>query len=291
MNSVTVLMSTYNGEAYLRAQVESVLAQEDVDVRLLIRDDGSLDDTKSVLLSFEGDMRVSVILGEHLGYARSFWSLLCMAGGTDYYAFCDQDDIWLPWKLANAVHSIEPFDCPALSTGNVLRADANGNQIGGEVFPIHGPLTLAQSLEKSILPGCTFVFNEEARKKLACYSGAMESHDWVTYIIITALGEVSYVSKPGMLYRLHGDNTLGVDGWWQLQMKRLRRLLKPSKRIRSRMAGDILSTYRDELGHEQISVLSSLAFYNKNFVSRIRLAFDKRFAGFAFKVHALLGRL
>lgn len=289
MHSVTVLMSTYNGEKYLRQQIDSILSQRNVKVRLLVRDDGSTDTTLSILDTY-GD-RIDTIRGDNLGYARSFWTLLQLAGGTEYYAFSDQDDIWLPEKLSRAVTSIENIEAPALSTGNVLKVNEKGDLQAGEVFPIHGPLTLAQALQRSILPGCTFVFNESARNLLARYDGVMESHDWLAYIVITALGEVSYVDKPGMMYRVHGSNAIGVDSWLQLQEKRLLRLLHPSLRIRSRVANDVLTTYREILGTEQAKTLACLANYRDSAASRFHLISDKDFPGFAFKVYALLGRL
>jgi glycosyltransferase involved in cell wall biosynthesis len=289
MHSVTVLMSTYNGEHYIRQQIDSILEQRGVKVKLLVRDDGSTDSTLSILDDYQND--ITVIKGENIGYARSFWTLLRMASGTEYYAFSDQDDIWLPEKLSRSVESIEHICGPALSTGNVRRANAQGAPIGGEVFPAHGPLTLAQALQKSILPGCTFVFNEESRILLTRYSGAMESHDWLSYIIITALGHVVYVDEPGMLYRLHGDNALGVDSWLSLTAKRIKRLFKPSSKIRSRIAKDVLTTYGNLMSQDDRQTISLLANYSDSLSSKYRLISDGRFHGIAFKIYALLGRL
>lgn len=289
MHSVTVLMSTYNGEHFLRQQIDSILGQRGVEVKLLIRDDGSNDGTLSILDTYHDG--ITVIRGENIGYARSFWTLLRAACGTEYYAFSDQDDIWLPEKLYRSVESIEHISGPALSTGNVRKADAQGTPIGGEAFPIHGPLTLAQALQKSILPGCTFVFNEEARDILARYNGAMESHDWLSYIVITALGRVVYVDEPGMLYRLHGDNALGVDSWLSLTVKRIKRLFKPSSKIRSRVAKGVLTTYGNLMSQVDRQTISLLASYSDSFSSKYRLISDGRFHGIAFKINALLGRL
>jgi glycosyltransferase involved in cell wall biosynthesis len=289
MHSVTVLMSTYNGEKYVEQQIDSILSQQDVDIKLLVRDDGSTDATLSILNKY-GD-RINIIRGENLGYAKSFWTLLRIARGTEYYAFSDQDDIWLPEKLFRSIASIENIKGPSLATGNVLRVDEKNNLQRGELFPIHGPLTLAQALQKSILPGCTFVFNESARALLARYDGVMESHDWLAYIVITALGQVSYVDEPGMLYRIHSNNAIGVDGWAQLQEKRFQRLLRPSLRIRSRVANDVLLTYEDILGSKEAETLAILACYRDSVANRIRLIFDQRFPGLAFKIYALLGRL
>lgn len=289
MNSVTVLMSTYNGGRYLRQQIDSILDQQGVRVRLLVRDDGSVDDTLDILNDYKDSIKV--MPGENIGYAKSFWSLLQMADGTDYYAFSDQDDIWLADKLRNSIDSIRGLDGPALSTGSVIRANSEGVPMEGDPFPTHGPLTLPQALQKSILPGCTFVFNEAARRILAQYNGTMESHDWLAYIVMTALGKVTYVNEPGMLYRLHNDNAVGADGWLLVQLKRLERLFRPSGHVRSSVARDVLTTYWNELDEESRATISELAHYSDSFENCVRLVSDRRFPGTAFRVYALLGRL
>lgn len=89
---VTVLMSSYNGEEYIREQIESVLSQENVNVNLLIRDEGSTDSTVDILKNYEDD-RISYYVGENFGAARSFFELIYDCSlDSDYYALCDQDD-------------------------------------------------------------------------------------------------------------------------------------------------------------------------------------------------------
>ena len=98
--SVCVLMSTYNGEQFIREQLESICSQNGVNVTLLIRDDGSKDNTLSILKSFEEKIPMRVITdGENLGPGNSFMELVYQAGDFDFYAFSDQDDIWKNNKL------------------------------------------------------------------------------------------------------------------------------------------------------------------------------------------------
>ena len=103
MVTVLVLMSTYNGEAYLTEQVESILKQADVNVKLLVRDDGSTDNTLRILNKYATEEKLDYITGKNINWMHSFWTLVNMAHGADYYAFADQDDIWFPDKLARAV--------------------------------------------------------------------------------------------------------------------------------------------------------------------------------------------
>lgn len=101
--SVQVVMSTYNGEKYLKEQIDSILSQEGVDVRLYIRDDGSSDRTTDILASYQEHKNVKIEKGNNLGFAKSFLTALDECDEADYYAFSDQDDVWEKDKLSTAI--------------------------------------------------------------------------------------------------------------------------------------------------------------------------------------------
>ena len=107
---VCVLISTYNGERFLEEQIASIIAQKGVEVDILVRDDGSSDMTCSLLERWQKEGKLKWYKGENLGFARSFMNLLKTASGYDYYAFCDQDDIWLEDKLQRAVTALEKIE-------------------------------------------------------------------------------------------------------------------------------------------------------------------------------------
>ena len=92
MKKVTVLLSTYNGEKFIKHQIQSLLAQRGVDLQIVIRDDGSTDETIRILKSFNNNKIKIIKSNENLGPAKSFINLLNIVGDSDYYAFCDQDD-------------------------------------------------------------------------------------------------------------------------------------------------------------------------------------------------------
>ena len=91
MKKVQVLLSTYNGEKYLKEQLDSIIAQKGVDVHILARDDGSKDDTIKIL---EGYENIDIIKGSNIGVCKSFFELINKSGEYDYYSFADQDDVW-----------------------------------------------------------------------------------------------------------------------------------------------------------------------------------------------------
>ena len=108
MTTVQVLLSSYNGEKYIREQLDSILAQEGVNIQLLIRDDGSTDGTNSILTEYEQRCdNISVIYGINVGVIQSFFLLLEQAGSYPYIALADQDDVWLKQKLKRAIEKIK----------------------------------------------------------------------------------------------------------------------------------------------------------------------------------------
>ena len=107
---VLVLMSTYNGEQYLQQQIDSIITQKNVDVELLVRDDGSTDKTIDILKDYQQKGLLSYYAGENLKPQLSFLHLLRHAPECKYYAFADQDDVWLEDKLSSGIEAICSHD-------------------------------------------------------------------------------------------------------------------------------------------------------------------------------------
>ena len=105
---IYIVMSTYNGEKVIRPQIDSILAQTWQNWKLVIRDDGSTDQTRSILEEYQAsDGRIQIIYGENVGFSRSFFMALAACGEDGYYAFSDQDDIWKPEKLQRSVRWLQ----------------------------------------------------------------------------------------------------------------------------------------------------------------------------------------
>lgn len=162
---VTVLMSMSNGEPFLDTQVRSVLSQENMNASLIVRDDGSSDSSVGLVsaLAAEYPGRIELICGEdNLGPAESFLQLAVRPAGTsEWYAFCDQDDVWLPDKLARAVEMLQRSDSGEgqLYTSVTTICDESLNVIGKNTFP-GLRLTVGAEFARHRLAGHTMVFNE-----------------------------------------------------------------------------------------------------------------------------------
>ena len=216
---VQVLMSAYNGQRYIREQIESILAQKGVEVSLLIRDDGSTDRTIEVIEGIDSD-RIRVIRGANIGYKASFITLLTGAeAGYDYYAFSDQDDVWLEDKLITAIRAMEAADGPSAYCSNPVYVNEGLEAIStchsnlddlpdGRVDPRWVIATGLYGL------GCTFVWNREMMVLLQKGIGEVSefpfAHDNYVSVAAPLLGTLVKDREGKILYRQHEKNTSGT---------------------------------------------------------------------------------
>ena len=144
---VAVLMSTYNGEKYLKQQIDSILNQRgDFQLDLLIRDDGSNDNTISILEEYTQTNKIHYYIGNNLGPAYSFLDLLINSHNYDFYAFADQDDYWMPNKISVAISNLSNIKGPALYFANAELVDSNLNSVGRNVYKKTSTIAVAKIL-------------------------------------------------------------------------------------------------------------------------------------------------
>ena len=217
MYSVLVLMSTYNGESYLEEQIDSILSQEGVEVHILIRDDGSVDNTCNILDDYaERHSNIKVIKAENVGFVKSFSVLVKMASINekpfDYYAFSDQDDVWFSNKLLKACSKLSLLNegIPNLFTSNskLLYSDGRNQELFHPVLPI---FTRGNALVFATEQGCSMTFNRKALDVYKAHEPIISYHDRWMYLICLYLGTVSYEHAPLFYYRIHGNNTLAKE--------------------------------------------------------------------------------
>jgi len=230
--TVTILLCTLNGERFLAEQLASLERQTFKNWRLVASDDGSSDRTKSILQAFRGSFepgRVRIVDGPRRGAPENFLFLACGKNlASEYYAFCDQDDVWEADKLSRAIDVLEQADpgVPALYGSRTSLIDENGRATGfSPLFP-RTP-TFRSALVQSIAGGNTMVFNQAARELLA-FCGAdvnIPSHDWWLYQVTSACGgQVHYDTYPSVRYRQHAQNVIGSNAGFAARMRRMRML-------------------------------------------------------------------
>jgi glycosyltransferase involved in cell wall biosynthesis len=212
-------MATFNGEKFLTEQLDSLQAQAVTSWHLYVSDDGSTDATLDIIHRYQskwGTEKIQYRLGPQKGFAQNFLSLACDPSiKADFYAFCDQDDVWLPEKLSVAIeHIINKSSSGQLYAygGRTIYTDENLKQTGMSPLFVF-PRTFRNALIQSIAGGNTMVFNQ-ATKTLLESVGMVPSpsHDWWLYQLVTGAGGVMYYDpKPYIFYRQHEKSLVGSN--------------------------------------------------------------------------------
>lgn len=240
LKSVDVLLATYNGEKYVQQQIFSILNQDyHGRVRLLIRDDGSTDDTLAVISKIE-DERV-VLIRDHLGGlgpANNFKELMKRVKA-DYILFSDQDDVWMSDKISKLVsYAEEKFtDAPSLLYCNSHVVDENLNKIGMTTYSSPMRCISIDSLFflNGGVQGCAMLFNRKLNDVSLSYDGYWFMHDQVVSFVAACFGSVYCLDEKLQLYRQHGNNVLGFSSRSLLQkivIDRSRSYLLDSRSVR-----------------------------------------------------------
>lgn len=229
MDYVQILMSTYNGEAYLEKQLDSIILQTYPNIKLLIRDDGSSDGTLEILERYSNNYKcISYYQGENVGVIKSFFDLLYNSDDCAiYFGFADQDDEWLPQKVERAVKMIKGKNTekPILYCSDTYIADEMLNIIkkdNKKPSPSWG-----NALVQNICTGCTAMMNHSLRdivKQTKPENIVM--HDWWLYLTAELFGMVCYDNRAYIKYRQHGKNICGVRrnsrDVWKYRIQQLR---------------------------------------------------------------------
>lgn len=225
---IAVLMSTYNGSRFVIEQVESILEQENVRVSLIVRDDGSSDDTVGLLRPYAARGSLTLWEESNLGVSGSFFRLLENSGDDfDFYAFADQDDVWKRDKLSRACAKLQHESSikPAMYYSRLEFVNEQLAHLGYSIIPttrgFHNALVQNQAT------GCTVVLNKAGRELICTHIPAWTlMHDWWCYLVVSAFGSVVYDEYPGIYYRKHGNNVTPATPNFLLELyARTRRFL------------------------------------------------------------------
>ena len=274
-------MSSCNGAPFIAEQIESILDQVGVDVHLYVRDDGSSDATPSILEAYADHDKVDVVHGAHLGIGNSFMQLLWSLPDTyDYYAFSDQDDIWMQDKLAAAVDMLEATSA-TLYASNLVCMDEEGNPQGTRFKSWEFRSDALFFVTKSFFYGCTQVFDRSLFLTMSRRRPSEESlnkflHDTWVAVSASIVGTPVFDPTPHIGYRRHKNNHTAFDKGlvfiWKL---RLRKLLNPDLRgTRSALAQELLACYGDCLDPREKDMLGTLAGARKP-ANRLALAMNR----------------
>lgn len=228
MLKVNILLSAYNGEKYIAAQIQSIQQQTFTDWNLVIRDDGSKDKTCQIVEEFvKSDERIQLLKAENVGVIDSFYQLV-KSDRADFYFFCDQDDFWLPEKVQLMIDFAQKQNNskPALYYTDLKVVDKNLNIMNESMIKSqsdHANTTLVQELTENSVTGCTMMINDELAK-LWTDTNDIIMHDWYLALLAAAYGKIHFINQPTVLYRQHDNNVLGARTW----SKRIQKWLHPN---------------------------------------------------------------
>lgn len=224
MAQIEILMSTYNGEKYLPAQIDSLLNQSYTDWHLTVRDDNSTDCTLKILQKYEAlyPDRVSIMPSDsNLRSKRSFEILLANANA-NYYMFCDQDDVWERDKISTAFYAIKDVECKYGSIPIIVCSDLK--LVDEKLKPLCNTLWGAAKINVNILQtpeylsvnnyiaGCTMLFNNKAKEISLPFGKNAIMHDaWISLVTIANSGKIVILPESHILYRQHGNNVVGAS--------------------------------------------------------------------------------
>ncbi len=273
---VAVLMSSYNGQKFIQEQVDSIFDQEAVDVTLYVRDDGSTDQTLEILESYKKDHPLFILpfdgnVRPGMSFMKLLYYVMDLKEDYDYYAFADQDDLWMPDKLIRAISMIEAEK--SSDSHHILYCSnqwlyENGKKTGLR-FSKAPDLSLTGHISKNDFSGCTMVFGQDLAKlavSIPCPGNHIltyRMHDAWLALIASAYGKILYDEESRILYRIHSDNTVGVR---KTSIKErmdaiLGRGSKPKYRqIRSNSAS-LLLKIKAPISSKDLALLKDVAYY------------------------------
>ena len=213
-----MLLSTFDGARHLRPQLRSLAQQTYRRWTLLWRDDGSSDETTALIDAFRSELGeercvAAAVPGGHLGITGSFLALLRQVPAGHVAAFADQDDVWLPEKLARGVSALQavPADRPALYCARQCLVDEDLSPLGLSPQP-NRSAGFPAALTQNVATGCTVMLNQAAIALVAASEppdGTL--HDWWSYLLVSAAGgQLIADPVPVVLYRQHSANAVGA---------------------------------------------------------------------------------
>lgn len=273
-DKIEVLLATFNGERFLREQVESIAGQEYAEVRILARDDGSTDGTRGILEEYAAAYPVQFRLmpeGVATGSARKNFLALMQAASGPYVAFADQDDVWMPDKLAvcmekmRALEARQPARTPLLVFTDLRVVDEGLGVVEESLWKhlslrpqsVHHP---ARMLGQSVVTGCTMLINQPMLELARHMPQEAVMHDRWIGLLASFLGDADFVPQATVLYRQHTENVVGAVATDTTVAGVARRTItsggRRAERLRSEdQAEALLGLYREQLRPERKALL------------------------------------
>ncbi len=292
MKRVKVMMSSYNGEKYIEKQIKSILAQEDVNIELYIRDDGSKDATVSIINNLASVYpNIHIECAENIGPSDSFMNLLYTqddSGENDYFAFSDQDDLWEKDKLSRAVDFLEDITTPALYYSALLTfQEDTGKQ---KLVVNEREYSFEETFIQSHYPGCTMVMNRAGMELIHSIRKPEDviMHDlFLTQVFMGTDNIILYDKESKINYRIHGNNVSVKKNSLFGEIKRYKKIIDKQRGLRLAAARAYKEVMEERLDSNKRETLDIITGYRSSFRKRWAMIRMIRRAGFGRRIKCL----
>lgn len=289
--TVVILLATYNGEKYLREQLDSILNQTYKNFKILVSDDGSTDNTKDILIQYEKEYPQKIqLLLDHVPFHNArdnfFYLLNQSSSDFDYYMFSDQDDVWHDDKIEKSVKAMIELESqngvsmPLAAFSDLHPVDSELNQISKTMIAKNidaSDYTFYKMAFKNIISGCTLIINSSLRLKSLEFTNSsyIYMHDYWIGLVAYALGKVSFIDETLIDYRQHGNNVCGYCDTSKLsyfiskvfnlrEIRKMKLMFKRTMKEFQDVFGNELSKEQDKFISSYIKSHSGIVFYLKN---------------------------
>ena len=220
---ISILLATYNGEKYIREQIDSILGQTVDNFTLYINDDKSTDSTFDIAGEYTKQYPGKIIATQNeanSGHAKLNFMDMIISRKDDYLMLCDQDDVWLPDKIEKSLSAIKKLESehgvqtPLLVHTDLEIVNENLETMSSSYFELEDINTNQKTLNKivarNIAPGCSIMYNRALSDLITTKSSDIIMHDWWLVLIAAALGETDTIFEKTILYRQHSTNEIGI---------------------------------------------------------------------------------
>lgn len=261
---IAILLATYNGERYLREQIDSILSQSFTQWHLYVHDDGSCDHTLDILSEYahKDSEKITILDYPSQGNAcNNFFSLLEKVEA-QYYMFSDQDDVWNVNKIQRCYEEMQRQEQsnggkPVLIHSDLTVVDSQLSVLAlsfvrSQRIKVDKVVRFSDYAYTNTVTGCTMLFNAETIKHIKHPRTRARMHDsWIAMSLAASGGIVSFIDEPLVMYRQHGDNTLGAKDMAKITFwTKLKSLTS--------MLSEIIDHYREMNDIKRISFVSYL---------------------------------
>lgn len=271
MALVHIVLATYNGEKFLRQQLDSLFQQTVQDFIIEVCDDGSQDGTLDIVKEYqEKDARIILHQNEkNLGYVKNFIYGV-KRSESPYIMLCDQDDIWNSDKIEVTLQKMQALEKENRKIPLLVYTDAMNynSDTGEEMGRFHETSHLNTSkmdashlfMENKCI-GCTVMMNREVLSYLQEIPEEIRVHDWWFALICSHFGEIAYVDSPTLLYRQHSGNMIGGDSYGEYVKDRMSGVAKQKKALQDTYSqgNAFLKVFREKMTAEQRKTAEAFA--------------------------------